>query len=135
MDETTTSSVIAQTPLQYGHNAPIRYNLWTISQCTTAAPIRIPAVNPSQYHWGRDTFATTSTPVTTTTVKPTMPSSGLGKPSTDACGVTITEPHETMGLMLQDGTYDGLSRILIFSTVSVIEANNPIKAAMSTHHP
>jgi hypothetical protein len=63
-----------------------------------------------------------------------MPSSGLGKPSADACGVTITEPHETMGLMLQDGTYDGLSRILIFSTVSVIEANNPIKPAMSTHH-
>src|SRR5271163_5072486 len=136
MDETTTSSVIviAQTTMQYGHNAPIRYRLWKISHCTNTAPIRIPAVNPTQYHWGRDTFATTSTPVTTTTVKPTMPSSGLGKPSTDACGVIITEPHETMGLMLQDGTYDGLSRILIFSTVSVIEANKPIAPAISTHH-
>ena len=33
-----------------------------------------------------------------------MPSSGLGKPSTDACGVTITEPHERIGLKLHDGT-------------------------------
>src|ERR1700691_3876877 len=106
MDETTTRSVIviAQTTMQYEHNAPIRYRLWKRPLCTNADAIRIPAVNPSQYHWGRDTFATTSTPVTTTTVKPTMPSSGLGKPSPDACGVTITEPHETMGLMLKAGT-------------------------------
>ena len=57
-----------------------------------------------------------------------MPSSGLGKPSTDACGVVITEPHDTIGLMLHDGTYDGLSRISIFSTVSVAEAISPIDA-------
>ncbi|CNK00134.1 Uncharacterised protein [Mycobacterium tuberculosis] len=33
-----------------------------------------------------------------------MPSSGLGKPNSDACGVAITEPQDTIGLMLQDGT-------------------------------
>src|SRR5215472_10158984 len=126
--------VTTQTTMQYGHNAPMRYKLWKISQCTNAAPTRVPTVSPTQYHWGKDTFVTASTPVTTTTVKPTMPSSGLGNPSRDACGVTITEPHETIGLMLHDGTYDGLSRILIFSTVSVMEANKPITPAISTHH-
>src|ERR1700756_4458232 len=109
--------VTAQTTMQYGHNAPMRYRLWKISQCTNTAPIRTPTVSPTQYHWGNCTFATASTPVTITTVKPTRPSSGLGNPRIDACGVTITEPHDTMGLMLHDGTYDGLSRILIFSTV------------------
>ena len=63
-----------------------------------------------------------------------MPSSGLGKPNIDACGVTITEPQARMGLKLHDGTYDGLSRSSIFSTVSVIEANKPIAPAISTHH-
>src|ERR1700730_11084344 len=101
IEETTTSSVMvtAQTTMQYGHNAPMRYRLWKISHCTNATPTRIPAANPAQYHWGKDTFDTASTPVTTTTVKPTMPSSGLGKPTIDACGVTITEPHETVGVM------------------------------------
>src|SRR5271168_2810014 len=94
----------------------------------------MPTSSPAQYHCGRGTFVAASTPVTTTTVKPTMPSSGLGKPSTDACDVVITEPHDTIGLILHDGTYDGLSRILIFSTVSVIEANKPIAPAISTHH-
>src|ERR1700756_513272 len=120
--------------MQYGHNAPMRYRLWKISQCTNAAPIRTPTVNPAQYHWGRLTFATASTPVTTTTVKPTRPSSELGNPSTDACGVTITEPHDTIGLILHDGTYDGLRRRSIFSTVSVIEAARPITPAIKTHH-
>ena len=45
-----------------------------------------------------------STPVTTTTVKATMPISGLGKPNAEACGVTITDPQDSTGLMLQDGT-------------------------------
>jgi hypothetical protein len=48
--------------------------------------------------------------------------------------VVITEPHDTIGLILHDGTYDGLSRSWIFSTVSVIEANKPIAPAISTHH-
>src|SRR6201987_5323605 len=63
-----------------------------------------------------------------------MPMSELGKPSTESWGVVITEPQDTMGLMLHDGMYDGLSRILIFSTVSVNEAINPITPAISTHH-
>src|SRR5246127_4767593 len=97
IDATTTSSepVTTQTTMQYGHNAPIRYRLWKISQCTNAAPIRTPTANPAQYHCGKGTFATASTPVTVTTVKPTRPSSGLGNPRIDACGVTITEPHDT----------------------------------------
>ena len=72
--------------------------------------------------------------MTITTVKPTRPSSGLGNPRTDACGVTITDPHDTTGLMLHVGTYDGLRSSSIFSTVSVIEAARPITPAMSTHH-
>src|SRR6516165_34667 len=136
IDATTTSSemVTAQTTMQYGHNAPMRYRLWNISQCTNTVPITTPTVSPAQYHWGKGTFVTASTPVTITTVKPTRPSSGLGNPRPDACGVTITEPHETIGLMLHDGTYDGLSRSSIFSTVSVIEATKPITPAISTHH-
>ena len=63
-----------------------------------------PTVIPTQYHRGSGTFATASTPVTTTTVNAAMPISGFGKPSADACGVVITEPHDTIGLMLQDGT-------------------------------
>jgi len=34
----------------------------------------------------------------------TMPISGLGNPNADACGVIITEPHDSTGLMLHDGT-------------------------------
>ena len=30
--------------------------------------------------------------------------SGFGKPNADACGVIITEPQDSTGLMLQDGT-------------------------------
>ena len=37
-------------------------------------------------------------------VNETMPINGLGKPNADACGVTMTEPHDSTGLMLQDGT-------------------------------
>jgi hypothetical protein len=35
---------------------------------------------------------------------------------------------------LQDGTYNGLSRISIFSTVSVAEAISPTTPANSIHH-
>ena len=59
---------------------------------------------PAQYHRGSRTLATASTPVTTTTVNDTMPISGLGKPNADACGVIITEPQDSTGLMLHDGT-------------------------------
>ncbi len=89
---------------------------------------------PTQYHCGSGTFVTAKTPVTVTTVNAAMPMSELGKPSAEACGVVITEPHDTIGLMLHDGTYDGLSRILIFSTVSVTDAISPITPAISTHH-
>src|ERR1700744_4120579 len=125
--------VAAHTTMQYGHNAPMRYRLWKISQWRNPAPISIPAVNPIQYHCGNCTFANASTPVTSTTVKPTIPRSELGKPRTDACGVVMTDPHEMIGLMLQDGTYDGLSSKSIFSTVSVTEAIRPTTPAMSTH--
>ncbi len=64
----------------------------------------MPVARPAQYHRGSPTLASASTPVTTTTVNATMPISGLGKPNADACGVTITEPHDSTGLMLQDGT-------------------------------
>src|ERR1700730_35001 len=135
-EATTTSSamVTTQTTMQYGHNAPTRYRLWKISQFTNAQPISTPTVSAAQYHWGRGTFATAKTPVTITTVKPTSPSSGLGNPRIDACGVTITDPQDTIGLMLHDGTYDGLSRISIFSTVRVSDAARPITPAMSTPH-
>src|SRR6202012_3958747 len=87
-----------------------------------------------QYHCGKGTFVTAKTPVTVTTVNAAIPMSELGKPSTEACGVIITEPQDTIGLMLHDGTYDGLSKILIFSTVNMNEAINPITPAISTHH-
>src|SRR5580692_6311129 len=77
---------------------------------------------PTQYHCGSGTFVTASTPVTVTTANAPMPISELGKPSADACGVVITEPHDTIGLRLHDGTYDGLSRISIFSAVSTHHA-------------
>src|SRR5947199_5040403 len=101
-EATTTSSVMVttQTTMQYGHKAPMRYRLWKISQCTNAKPISTPTVSAAQYHWGSETFATARTPVTTTTGKPTSPSSGLGNPSSDACGVIITEPQDSTGLML-----------------------------------
>jgi hypothetical protein len=89
---------------------------------------------PTQYHRGSGTFVTANTPVTTTTVNAPMPISEFGKPSADACGVVITEPHDTIGLRLHDGTYDGLSRIAIFSTVNVAEAISPAIPAISTHH-
>ncbi len=92
------------------------------------------SANPTQYHRGNGTFVTANTPVTVTTVNAAIPISELGKPSTEACGVVITEPHDTIGLMLHDGTYDGLSRSSIFSTVSVAEAISPITPAISTHH-
>src|ERR1700758_98627 len=105
---TTTNSdmVTTHTTMQYGHSAPIRYRLWKISQCTNPVPASIPAVNPTQYHRGSGTFATAKTPVTVTTLNPAIPMSELGNPSTDACGVAITEPHDTIGLMLHVGTYD-----------------------------
>src|ERR1700692_4430721 len=89
---------------------------------------------PTQYHRGSRTFVTANTPVTVTTANAPIPISELGKPSADACGVVITEPHDTIGLRLHDGTYDGLSRSSIFSTVSVAEAINPITPAISIHH-
>src|ERR1700733_5261240 len=89
---------------------------------------------PTQYHRGRGTFATANTPVTATTGNAAIPISEFGKPSADACGVVITEPHDTIGLRLHDGTYEGLSRISIFSTVSVAEAISPVTPAISTHH-
>src|ERR1700743_2742731 len=89
---------------------------------------------PIQNHWGKGTFATASTPATTTTVKPAMPSNGLGKPSAEACGVIITEPHDRIGLMLHEGTEAGLPRISIFSTVRVPDETSPITPAISTHH-
>ena len=39
-----------------------------------------------------------------TTAKPAMPISGLGKPNTDAWWVSITDPQDKTGLMLQVGT-------------------------------
>src|SRR5581483_1068508 len=112
----------------------MRYRLWNISQCTNPAPANVAAASALQYHCGKGTLVTASTPVTTTTVNAATPISGLGKPSTDACGVAITDPHDTTGLRLHDGTYDGLVQILIFSTVSVTEATNPMTPAMCTHH-
>lgn len=93
----------------------------------------MPTANPAQYQRGRRTFATASTPVTTTTLNATMPIIGLGNPNTDACGVTITEPQDSTGLMLHDGTYFGLIRISIFSYVSVSDAARPTTPAISTH--
>src|SRR6476619_7845915 len=106
MDATTTSSgmVIAQTTMQYGHSAPMRYRLWKISQWMNPTPSSVPMASPPQYHLGNATLKTASTPVTTTTVKATMPMSGFGKPKAEACGVIITEPQDSTGLMLHDGT-------------------------------
>ena len=97
--------VTAHTTMQYGHSAPMRYRLWKISQWMNTTPSsgadrQTRPVPPRQPRL----LASASTPVTTTTVNATMPISGLGKPNADACGVTITEPHDSTGLMLQDGT-------------------------------
>src|ERR1700722_6014619 len=126
--------VATHTTMQYGHNAPMRYRLWWISQCTNPAPASVPSVIPTQYHRGSATLVTANTPVTVTTANAPIPISELGKPSADACGVVITEPHDTIGLRLHDGTYAGSSRSSIFSTVSVAEAINPITPAISIHH-
>src|SRR5689334_18009027 len=92
---TTSSGIVTlQTTMQYGHRAPMRYRRWKISQWTNTVPSADPAARPAQYQRGSDTPVTASTPVTTTTVKPTMPSSGLGNPNTDACGVIITDPQD-----------------------------------------
>src|ERR1700752_3990437 len=106
MEVTTTNSGMA-TPhpaMQYGHSAPIRYRLWKISQWMNTTPSAVPVARPAQYHRGSLTLASASTPVTTTTLKETMPISGFGNPNADAWGVTITEPHDSTGLMLHDGT-------------------------------
>src|SRR5690242_20077707 len=93
-------------------------------------PSSVPTARPAQYQRGRLTLASTRTAVTTTTVNATMPISGLGKPNADACGVIITEPQDSTGLMLHDGTYAGLIRISIFSTVSVSAAARPTTPAI-----
>ena len=69
-----------------------------------------------------------------TTQNATTPISGLGGPKMEACGVLITEPQASTGLMLQLGTNSGSLSISIFSTNSVAEAIRPITPAMSTHH-
>jgi hypothetical protein len=82
----------------------MRYRLWKISQWMNATPSNVPAASPPQYHRGSRTLASASTPVITTMVKDTTPMSGLGKPNAEACGVIITEPQDSTGLMLHDGT-------------------------------
>src|SRR5258707_12331848 len=89
---------------------------------------------PTQCHRASRTFVPANTPVTVTTANAPIPINELGKPSADACGVVITEPHDTIGLRLHDGTYAGLSRSSIFSTVSVAEAINPITPAINIDH-
>ena len=68
------------------------------------------------------------------TANAAIPISGFGKPNADACGVVITEPHDTIGLRLHDGTYDGLSSSSIFSMVRVAEAIRPNAPAIRIHH-
>src|SRR6185312_547501 len=99
-----------------------------------ATPTRLPAANPSQYQRGSETPLTASTPVTTMTLNATMPINGFGKPNSDACEVTITDPHDRTGLRLHDGLYVGSVSMLIFSTVRASEAASPSTPAMSTHH-
>src|SRR5882757_1644691 len=96
-------------------------------------PSVVPTASPAQYHRGSGTLAMASTPLTTTTENATMPISGFGKPNAAACGVTMTDPHDNTGLMLQDGTYAGFSSSLIFSMVNVNAAASPTTPAMSTH--
>src|ERR1700758_3443654 len=104
--------------------------LWKISQCTNTTPRRVPPARPSQYQRGNAVRPTASTPVATTTLNATMPISELGNPNADACLVAITDPHDSTGLMLHDGTYDGLASMSIFSAVSVNAAASPATPAI-----
>ncbi len=89
--------------MQYGHNAPITYTLWVKSQVTKAAPSTVPAQSPSHIHLGGRSPARSITPNVMTTGKAATPMKGLGKPNSSPCQLSITAPHVTIGLKLQDG--------------------------------
>src|ERR1700757_3459834 len=107
--------------------------LWKISQCTNTTPRRVPPAKPSQYQRGNAMRPIASTPVVTTTLNATIPISGFGNPNADACGVAITDPHESTGLMLHAGTSEGFAGILIFPPASVTAPASPATPAISTH--
>lgn len=96
--------VPTQATMHHGHNASITYKLWKISQVTNAKPPSAPRLSPSHTQFGKTTRAIKRTASVMTTEKEIKPIIGLGKPNTDACSVTITEPHESTGLILQLGT-------------------------------
>src|SRR5690606_11979113 len=97
-------TVTVHTTMQYGHSAPITYKLWTMSQCTNTTPAVTPICRPSQNQRRNEAPANRAAPTAATMAKEAMPSRGLGKPNSSACGVLITDPHDSTGLRLQLGT-------------------------------
>ena len=71
----------------------------------------------------------------TTTGNVSTPMNGLGNPNTSACLVTMTEPQDRIGLMLQLGLYPGFLSRSTFSTASVNAAAPPIRPAITSSRP
>jgi hypothetical protein len=82
----------------------MRYRLWKMSQCTNTTPNVVPAWMPHQNHPGRLTRAISTTPTVSRAVKPATPRMGLGNPNAAAWSVFMTDPQESTGLMLHEGT-------------------------------
>lgn len=124
--------MVAQTTMQYGQSAPIRYSAWYISQVTKPIPNTVPAWRPSQNQRRYVAPASRPAPIAITTAKPTRPSSELGKPKASAWSLRMIEPQLMIGLMLQLGTYDGSSSSRILSSVRTAEAKIPIAPPISS---
>lgn len=117
--------VTAHTREQYRQIAPISYSVAWISQCTKSSAKSIPALNVSQYHLGRITFASKSAPRFATSAYATRPRNGFGNPKTRPSGEDMTGPQAIIGLMLHSGLKLGFSRIFMRSIESMNAANTP----------
>ena len=82
----------------------MRYRLWRISQCTNTTPRVVPAWMPHQNHPGSAARVSRTTPMVSRAVNPATPRMGLGNPNAAAWSVFMTDPQDSTGLMLQEGT-------------------------------
>ncbi len=97
----------AHTAMHHGHSTPIRYTDWKISHATKARPASVPRLKVSRTQRGSSTRARSSTPVKTTSGNAMSPTTGFGKPNTDAWSVDMTVPHDRTGLKSHEMTWPG----------------------------
>ena len=96
--------VTDHTTMQYGHNAPIRYRLWKISQWMNTTPSSGPDRQPTQYQCGRANSGDCEYPGDDDDGEGRDADQRVRETEHRRLTVTITEPQDSTGLMLQDGT-------------------------------